>query len=299
MGKETVMNRSRRALLAAACCLLLSRTVWSEGVVRSIQWQELAAANTLTSGIVVAAREGAKGPNLRVVHKGPAPAMFPLVTIERPSISTARYALRGRLRYEGVVRGSYLEMWNYLSDGSFFSRTLAPSGPMRRLDGSSEWRAFVLPFFNREGGSAPEKLVINLVMAGAGTVEIGPLELVQFAPEEDPFASSTAWWSGRRAGILGGIVGSALGILGAVIGWLGSAARAKGFVLGTLKGIAWLGTGALVFGAFAAAVGQPYTVYYPLILIGTISAALGFSLPRSLSKRYEELELRRMQALDA
>ena len=45
--------------------------------------------------------------------------------------------------------------------------------------------------------------------------------------------------------------------------------------------------------------GQPYQVYYPLVLLGGIGGAAGFVLPRSLSKRYEELELRRMQALDA
>jgi hypothetical protein len=57
--------------------------------------------------------------------------------------------------------------------------------------------------------------------------------------------------------------------------------------------------GALVLGGVAFVSGQPYAVYYPLLLSGGISAALGFSLPRSLSRRYEDLELRRMQALDA
>jgi hypothetical protein len=293
------MNRSRRALLAVACSLLLSRTVWSEAVVRSIRWQDLAAANTLASGTVVAAPEGAEGPSLRIVHEGRAPITFPLVIIERPGISASRYAFRGRVKYENVASGSYLEMWNHLSEGSFFSRSLDQGGPIGRLEGSSGWRAFVLPFFNQEGGSPPQKLVLNLVMAGAGTVEIGPLELVQFAADEDVFADSTAWWTDRQAGILGGIIGSVLGILGAVVGWLGSVARARGFVLGTLKGIAGLGIVALGVGAFALAVGQPYAVYYPLGLFGTICAALGFLLPRTLSKRYEELELRRIEALDA
>ncbi len=292
------MNRSRMALLTVACCLLLSRTVWTEEVVRSIRWQELAAANALPSGAVVAAPKGTEGPTLRVVHEGRAPATFPLVTIEQPGITATRYALRGRVKYDGVALGSYLEMWNYLAEGAFFTRSMDQSGPMGRLDGSSGWRDFVLPF-NREGASPPKKLVFNLVMTGAGTVEIGPLELVQFMANDVQMSDSNAWWSGRQAGILGAIVGSGLGILGAVIGWLGSVVRAKGFVLGTLKGIAWLGVSALALGALAFAVEQPYTVYYPLLLLGTISAVLGFSLPRALSKRYEELELRRMQALDA
>ena len=293
------MNPSKSALLAVACCLLLASTVWGEEVVRRIDWQELKTANALKSGAVVTDREGAEGPSLRVVHEGNVPVTLPLVTIERPEIRTARYALRGRVKYERVAAGGYLEMWNYLSEGAFFSRALDQNGPMRRLEGSSGWRTFVLPFFNREGGSPPDKLVLNLVLAGAGTVELGPLELVQFATDEDPLADSTAWWSDRQAGVLGGIGGSVLGVLGAVVGWLGSAGRAKGFVLKTLRGIAWLGIGALLLGGVAIRGGQPYAVYYPLILCGALSAALGFSLPRSLSKRYEELELRRMQALDA
>ena len=293
------MNRPGCALFAVACCLLLGSTAWSEEVVRRIEWQDPLVANALKAGTVIADPGRAEGRSLRVVHEGTMPVTLPLVTIERPGIRTARYALRGRMRYERVAAGGYLEMWSYLPEGAFFSRSLDQSGPMRRLEGSSGWRAFVLPFFNREGGSPPDKLVLNLVMAGAGTVEIGPLELVQFAADENPRAASTAWWSGRHAGILGAIGGSALGILGAAVGWLGSAGRAKGFVLKTLEGIAWLGIGVLLFGAVAFLGGQPYEVYYPLVLLGAISAALGFSLPRSLSKRYEDLELRRMQAFDA
>lgn len=293
------MNRRALLALAAACWLLLPSTVWSEEIVRRISWPEVAAAKALKAGTVVSDPEGAR---LRLVHEGSAPATLPLLTIERPGIRSARYAVRGRVRYERVADG-YLEMWNHVPAGSYFSRSLADSGPLRRLQGSSGWRAFVLPFFNRDGAPPPDRLVLNLVLAGPGTVEIGSLELVQFAPGEDPLASSTgepgAWWSGRQAGALGAIGGTALGTLGALVGWLGSAGRARGFVLGTLKGLAWLGLGALVLGLAAVLQGQPYQVYYPLVLLGGIGGATGFVLPRSLSKRYEELELRRMQALDA
>ena len=53
---------------------------------------------------------------------------------------------------------------------------------MGRLDGSSPWRDFVLPFFNQEGGEPPDKLVFNLVLTGPGTVEIGPLSLWSSMP---------------------------------------------------------------------------------------------------------------------
>ena len=292
------MNRPGSALLVVASCVLLASTAWSEEIVRRIEWQALAAANALKSGTVVAAEEGSGGRSLRLVHQA-GPVTLPLLTVEQPGIRTERYALRGRVKYERVAAGGYLEMWSHLPEGSFFTRSLGESGPMRHLQGSSGWRPFVLPFFNRPGGASPRKLTFNLVLAGAGSVEIGPVELVQFAPEENPLGGSSAWWSDRDAGILGGVAGSALGILGAVIGWLGSAGRAKGFVLSTLKAVRWAGIGVLVLGVVAFLTGQPYEVYYSLVLLGGISATLGFVLPRALSKRYEDLELRRMQALDA
>ena len=89
--------------------------------------------------------------------------------------------------------------------------SLAQSGPLRRLEGSSGWRTFVLPFFNREGGPPPDRLVLNLVLTGAGTVDIGPLELVQLAAGEDPLAGAVAWWGGRQAGLFGAVAGSTLG----------------------------------------------------------------------------------------
>jgi hypothetical protein len=286
------MNRSRRALLGVGFCLLVSPAARGEEVIRSVRWDEVEAAGRLGSGAVV------EGSNLRVVHDKPVPATFSLATVERPGIDKARYALRGRVKHHGVAAGSHLEMWNHLPDGAFFSRALDRSGPMGRLDGSSGWRDFVLPFFNREDGSPPQKLVFNLVLTGAGSVEIGPLELVQFEPNEDVLARSGGWWTEQQAGVLGAVAGSAIGILGTVVGWLVSCGRAKSFVLATLQLLGWLGVGALVSGVFALARGQTYAVVYPLLLAGVISAALGFSLRGAVSRRYEERELRRMQALD-
>jgi hypothetical protein len=280
------MSRSASFALAFACCFVSARVGWSEEVIRRIDWQELAAGGALASGIVVTVPEGIAGPSVRVVHQGPTSATFPLVTIDRPAITAPRYAIRGRARYEGVAAGSYLELWNHLPDGAFFSRTLDPSGPMGRFEGSSPWRGFVLPFFNKEGGAAPTRLVLNLVLRGAGTVEIGPLELVQFAPGDDPFAESTAWWSSQQGGVLGAIAGSALGLVGALVGWFASTGRAGGFVFVTLRVLAWAGVGAALLGVVALASDQPYAVYYPLLLVGTLAAVFGFLLPRSLRVRY-------------
>jgi hypothetical protein len=184
------MKPSHKMLFVAllVSCPGFARVGWTEQRVQWIRWPDLAPAGKLVSGTVIAKPEGLAEASLRVTQAEAVPATITLVTIERPAIRMTRYAIRGRVKYDNVAPGSYLEMWNHLPEGAFFTRTLSAGGPMGRLDGSSGWRTFVLPFTNREGGAPPQKLVVNIVMQGAGTVEIGPLELVQFGPGEDPLA---------------------------------------------------------------------------------------------------------------
>ena len=58
--------------------------------------------------------------------------------------------------------------------------------------------------------------------------------------------------------------------------------------------------GALLLGIAAAALiaGQPSHVWYPALLGGAIPFTLGVALLRPLRRRYAEIELRRMRALD-
>ena len=206
------MNEAVKTSLVLVLCLM-TRLASGEEVVRTINWPDLVAEAALPSAAVVVDQAGGAEPFLRVVHRGGTGETFHLVTITAPAIRTARYGVRGLVRYENVVAGSYLEMWNQLPEGAFFSRSLDESGPMGRLDGSSEWRPFLLPFFNREDGPPPNALVLNLVMAGNGTVEIGPIQLAQFDADD-----------ALSAGPAGG--GGATGRLAS---WAASSGRRWGF----------------------------------------------------------------------
>jgi len=54
----------------------------------------------------------------------------------------------------------------------------------------------------------------------------------------------------------------------------------------------------LVVGVVALVTAQPYAVYYPLLLIGIILVVVFGKMRGSLSARYEQLELKRMQSMD-
>ena len=227
------------------------------------------------------------------------PRTLKVLSLENPGIRRARYALRGDVSYESVQGDSYLEMWSTFPKGRFFSRTLEASGPMGRLSGSSPARAFLLPFFAEPGGALPSEVSLNVVLAGAGTVTLEHVRLVQFEDDENPLAVAGAWWDGRTAGLVGGLAGSVIGCLGGLIGTLAGLGKARRIAIVGLKTMLAFGLVCLVLGVVALVRSQPYEVFYPLLLLGLVCATLPLFLIGTVRRRYEELELRRMRAQDA
>ena len=69
-------------------------------------------------------------------------------------------------------------------------------------------------------------------------------------------------------------------------------------VLTTMVTVAIAGCVVLVLGLAALGMGQPYAVWYPLVLVGGLSAVICGALVTTVKKRYEQLELRRAVAMD-
>src|SRR5207245_1908725 len=77
------------------------------------------------------------------------------------------YVVAGQVRYEGVEGQGYLEMWTVFPDGQrFFSRTLAPRGPLAALPGESSWRRFELPCGLGGASQPPARAEVDLVWRG-------------------------------------------------------------------------------------------------------------------------------------
>lgn len=221
------------------------------------------------------------------VERGSEPTVT-VLTIERPKITGSRYAVTGQVRYEGVDGDGYLELWNHFPDGSqYFSRTLGETGPMMKLHGTSGWRAFALPF-DSTGAPPPSRLVLNVVLPGRGVVYLGPVTLI----------GGAAGGPASSVGALGSIAGALIGSVGALIGVLASLGRGRRIVTLAAQLLIVSGTAAFVTGLIAAARGQPYTGYYPLLLTGFLATVIPLTLMPAIRKRYEEIELRAMRARD-
>jgi hypothetical protein len=262
------------------------------------KWDELQKQSRISAGTVLAPEPGSQGHRLRIESGTSSPSSVTVLTIERPQVGALRYRVSGQVRYDNVEGTGYLEMWSHFPDGGqYFSRTLADQGPMMKLDGTSGWRSFVLPFDATGAKYPPGLLVVNVVLSGRGTVYLGPLEL-----SEEAGASAgldDAGTLGRFAGMAGGIAGAVVGCIGALIGVFTSLGRARRFVIAAA--ISLIALGALTFVAGIAAYGSlwPGSGFYPLLLLfGFITAVVPLSLLPVIRKRYEEIELRAMRAHD-
>lgn len=245
------------------------------------------------AGTVRPADAGTPFATLRVEGTGE-PRVVTLLTIDSPRIAGTRYLVSGQVRYEGVEGVGYLEMWSHFPGGGrFFSRGLVEIGPMAKLTGTSGWRAFALPFDATGASGMPTRLVLNVVLQGRGTVDVGPVSLTS-----QDAGTAGAWWPERTGGLIGAVAGGVVGCLGALIGTLTSLGRARRLVVAAATGLVIAGAAAFVAGIVAVTGSQPYAVWFPLTICGALGAVLPLGLLPTIRRRYEERELRAMRAQD-
>jgi hypothetical protein len=175
------MTRRRLALGAVLVCLSLAVAEEQRG---TVSWSGLAKEGKVVQ-VTVLPGDTQQFERLRIVNPVSQALVVPLVTLEKPGVAGPLYAFQGQVRYENIEGTGYFEMWSFFPDGGhYFSRTLGDAGLMQALTGSSDWRPVAAPFLPAKGSPSPTRITLSLVLPGKGTVEVGPLRLVQY-PEAD------------------------------------------------------------------------------------------------------------------
>ncbi|PCJ54476.1 MAG: hypothetical protein COA70_04960 [Planctomycetota bacterium] len=120
--------------------------------------------------------------------------------------------------------------------------------------------------------------------------------MIELLLQTDP----TPWFSAETANLFGGFGGAGIGViggsLGAAAGVLAPKGKGRGIVLGGMIIFAVVGVITLIIGVVAVSGGQPYHVWYPMVLLGAMLAGLFGGLTPVIRKRYSEAEARRLDA---
>lgn len=108
------------------------------------------------------------------------------------------------------------------------------------------------------------------------------------------------WWSQTAAAYFGAIAGSTVGLLGGIlgvaVGILAPRGIGKTFVLASMI-VLLIGSSAMLFtGVIAFIVKQPYHVWYFPVLCGVIGSAVMGPLFPVVRLRYRQAEARKMDA---
>ena len=228
-------------------------------------------------------------------------AVVPVIRDLQPGLEIAPYFLRGEVRHEDVGGTGFLEMWNVFPpkrqgqpEPRYFSRGLGEFGPMQKLEGTSAWREFMLPFRTSGVSSEPVRLEFNVVLPNGGTVWLRNLRLTQWEP-----GSNLAWaerWTG--SGIAGAILGCMMGILGGIIGMCINKGKGRRIAQAALALILVIGI-VSVAGAAWAILTKQWMWLTSLGVTAIIAVVLFPVLRLQMGSRFDEAELRPMHAADA
>ncbi|MEM7755794.1 MAG: hypothetical protein AAF297_09190 [Planctomycetota bacterium] len=264
----------------------------------------LAALTMFAGG--ACAETGAESP-VGAAGSASGPGEHLLVVFEDTAHLGRSYAVVGQVRTERVAgtaeEPAMLETLNYFEGDAFFSRETTRTGGLRSLAGSAGWRSFLLPFSAGDSG-APDKVELRAVLPGDGTVEIRGVRLVESLDTARAEIAAMegrpdAWWSPRTSGWIGGTGGAMFTLYVATIIVLARKRVDRKIVGGLAAGLVGLSGVLLVVGLIALAKGQPYAVWYVLLLFGF----LGMLIPTinwfGIRKQYQAYELQKLRALDA
>lgn len=288
-------------ILALACVSALATlpAIARTEQVQQISREQIAKFDQLPHGFSASVTGDPEHPVIQVVSEGARAGRVNLATIRNPLLNAPCYAIRGEISYSDVTSDGFMEMWIWFGEAeSYFSRAVAEAGPMGKLSAQSGWRGFSLPF-NALTRSSPTKLELDINLPSRGNVTVRNLRLVQTASFEELQAGQPAWWTERTVGWAAGLVGAVIGCLGSLLEFLASRGRARSFVVGTAWALAGLGAASLGAGLMAVATVQTPGLSYALLLMGVLCVVIFPVRLRRYLRHYEQTELRRMDSVDA
>lgn len=141
-----------------------------------VELLQLSLDDTADSGLKVETDTDTKiegKASTRVTTKWPTTVC--LAEIEKPDIEDAQLIYSAMVRSD-LDQSASLEMWAHVDGGVYFSRN-----PNVAVFGKSDWKRLEIPFFFK-AGQRPDKVTLNLIIGGPGTVWVDDIRLAKRPP---------------------------------------------------------------------------------------------------------------------
>lgn len=224
---------------------------------------------------------------LRIANMTSQPRRIIVLELDSPAIATPKWHLAGSLRHRDIKGHGYLELLAMTPSGNYAARTFSNAGPQARITGTSDWRPVWIPFDGSASGEIPDKLVLAVHLPGDSTVDLNDFSVREGLGSPASVTPGT-WWGEKVATWVFGGAAAALLIFAVILGLVARRRTRRRLVLGSYRAVLGAAGVTLVLGIVAAILGQPTTVYFPLVLVGLLASGIyGFSY-RSAQTDYEE-----------
>ena len=157
----------RAGLVVVAAVALASAVAGAEDLMR-LSLDDPTSASPRIEADTTVKTEGAS--SLRITAQWPTTVC--LGEVPGPDVESATLLYSAKVKTDLAHSGTaFLELWAHVGGGQFFSR-----GMNDVVSGSSDWKTIQTPFIFQQG-QRPDKVTLNLVINGIGTVWIDQVVL--------------------------------------------------------------------------------------------------------------------------
>ena len=146
----------------------LSTNVWATKPDDIISWDDVRAEML---GTQIVSEQTDKGSSVKIQAKGLTTVNLTQVDVKARNLNDTVLKYSAELKASDLKGQAYLEMLVHFDDQAYFSRSLQTP-----LEGTTDWKMVETPFVLKDG-KVPDKVTLNLVINGTGTVWVRSVHL--------------------------------------------------------------------------------------------------------------------------
>jgi hypothetical protein len=168
LGLGTERENKMRVIFTVVLVTLLATIVAKAGELEKLSLDNALSASPRIESDAQVKAEGSS--SIKITTKWPTTVF--LEEVSGPKVENAKLIYSAKVKAQLQPGGTaFLELWAHVGGGQYFSR-----GMNDAVTGTSNWKTIQTPFIFQKGQN-PDKLTLNLVINGKGTVWVDDIVL--------------------------------------------------------------------------------------------------------------------------